>query len=51
MIGDVIILTGPPAFADLGNLEHHALDTGAMDVDRTAAEVRLLVASGACLLR
>ena len=38
------------AFADLGALEPHALDTTRLDPDRTAAEVRKAVASGSYLL-
>ncbi|MFF0342169.1 AAA family ATPase [Kribbella sp. NPDC004875] len=38
------------AFADLGVLERHALDTTRLDADATAAEVREAVASGSHLL-
>jgi len=38
------------AFADLGVLEPHAIDTTSLDAGRTAAEVRKAVASGDYLL-
>ncbi|TDW14287.1 phosphotransferase-like protein [Kribbella kalugense] len=38
------------AFADLGPLEHHAIDTSLLDPAETAAEVRKAVASGDYLL-
>ncbi|TDO54208.1 AAA domain-containing protein [Kribbella sp. VKM Ac-2571] len=48
---DVDALTGlHGAFADLGALESHAIDTSRLDVERTAAKVREAVASGNYLL-
>ncbi|HEX4702276.1 MAG TPA: AAA family ATPase [Pseudonocardiaceae bacterium] len=44
---DVDAITGlHGAFARLGDLEGHAIDTGDLDVDQTAAEVRRVLASG-----
>jgi adenylate kinase family enzyme len=44
---DVDAITGlHGAFAQLGDLEGHAIDTGNLDVDQTAAEVRRVLASG-----
>jgi hypothetical protein len=34
------------AFAQLGELEDHAIDTGDLDAEQTTAEVRRLLASG-----
>ena len=34
------------AFADLGEFEDHALDTGGLDAEQTAAEVRRVLATG-----
>jgi hypothetical protein len=34
------------AFAQLGDLEDHAIDTGDLDAEQTAAEVRRVLASG-----
>jgi cytidylate kinase len=39
------------AFAQLGDLEDHAVDTGNLDAEQTAAEVRRLLVSGKCRLR
>ncbi|HSK34539.1 MAG TPA: AAA family ATPase [Propionicimonas sp.] len=39
------------AFETLGDLEHHALDTGHLDARQTSVEVRRAVASGAYRLR
>ncbi|WP_433725504.1 AAA family ATPase [Actinoplanes sp. CA-051413] len=39
------------AFAQLGNLEGHAIDTGGLDATQTAAAVRRAVASGEYRLR
>ncbi|TCC02775.1 AAA family ATPase [Kribbella soli] len=48
---DADALTGlHGAFADLGALEPHAIDTTLLDAPRTAAEVRKAVASGDYLL-
>lgn len=48
---DVDALTGlHGAFADLGALERHALDTTRLGAEETAAEVREAVASGSHLL-
>ncbi|HWD83703.1 MAG TPA: AAA family ATPase [Kribbella sp.] len=48
---DVEALTGMhEAFADLGELESHAIDTTRLDAEETAAEVRKAVASGSYLL-
>ncbi|MGW6197713.1 AAA family ATPase [Kribbella sp. NPDC055110] len=48
---DADALTGlHGAFADLGALEPHAIDTTMLDAPRTAAEVRKAVASGDYLL-
>ncbi|WP_350274553.1 AAA family ATPase [Kribbella sp. HUAS MG21] len=48
---DADALTGlHGAFADLGDLERHAIDTSRLDPERTAAEVRKAVASGDYLL-
>jgi cytidylate kinase len=48
---DVDALTGMhKAFADLGELESHAIDTTRLDAAQTAAEVREAVASGSYLL-
>ena len=35
------------AFGQLGDLENHAIDTGHLDAEQTAGEVRRLLASGA----
>ena len=44
---DVGAITGlHGAFADLGDLEGHAIDTGHLDAAQTAAEVRRALASG-----
>jgi cytidylate kinase len=44
---DVDAITGlHAAFADLGDLETHAIDTGDQDAEQTAAEVRRVLASG-----
>lgn len=44
---DVDAITGlHAAFAQLGDLEGHAIDTGNLDAEQTAAEVRRLLASG-----
>lgn len=49
---DVDAITGlHAAFGHLGNLEHHAIDTGDLDAQRTAAEVRRVLASGEYRLR
>jgi cytidylate kinase len=34
------------AFEQLGNLEHHAIDTGDLTAEQTSAEVRRILASG-----
>jgi hypothetical protein len=48
---DADALTGlHGAFADLGALEPHAIDTTSLDAEQTAAEVRKAVASGDYLL-
>jgi cytidylate kinase len=45
---DVDAITGMhAAFARLGDLEGHAIDTGGLDAEQTAAEVRRALASGA----
>jgi cytidylate kinase len=44
---DVDAITGlHGAFAQLGDLEDHAIDTGNLDAEQTAAEVRRLLLSG-----
>ncbi|MFD8492627.1 AAA family ATPase [Amycolatopsis sp. NPDC059657] len=44
---DVDAITGlHGAFGQLGDLERHAIDTGHLDADQTAAEVRRALASG-----
>ncbi|SDW47861.1 Chloramphenicol phosphotransferase-like protein [Amycolatopsis xylanica] len=44
---DVDAITGlHGAFADLGDFEPHAIDTGHLDAEQTAAEVRCLLAAG-----
>lgn len=44
---DVEAITGlHGAFADLGELEKHAIDTSRLDAEQSAAEVRQVVASG-----
>ena len=44
---DVDAITGlHAAFAQLGDLQDHAIDTGNLDAHQTAAEVRRLIASG-----
>jgi cytidylate kinase len=44
---DIEAITGlHGAFAQLGDLEDHAIDTGTLDAEQTAAEVRRLVVSG-----
>jgi hypothetical protein len=44
---DIEAITGlHGAFAQLGDLEDHAIDTGNLDAEQTAAEVRRLVVSG-----
>ena len=44
---DVDAITGlHAAFARLGDLEAHAIDTGGLDPEQTAAEVRRLLATG-----
>jgi cytidylate kinase len=44
---DVDAITGlHAAFAELGDLEQHAIDTGNLDAAQTAAQVRRLLASG-----
>jgi cytidylate kinase len=44
---DVGAITGlHAAFAQLGDLEDHAIDTGGLDAEQTAAEVRRLLVSG-----
>jgi len=49
---DVDAITGlHAAFAQLGDLEDHAIDTGNLDAEQTAAEVRRLLASGKYRLR
>ncbi|HEY3555888.1 MAG TPA: AAA family ATPase [Kribbella sp.] len=48
---DTDALTGlHGAFADLGELERHVIDTSGLDAESTAAEVRKAVASGDYLL-
>ena len=48
---DVDAITGlHAAFAQLGDLEDHVTDTGNLDAEQTAAEVRRLLASGKCRL-
>lgn len=48
---DVDAITGlHAAFAQLGDLEDHVIDTGTLDAEQTAAEVRRLLASGKCRL-
>jgi chloramphenicol 3-O-phosphotransferase len=49
--GDELTDSGPvtglhAAFTRLGDLEGHAIDTGSLDPDQTAAEVRRALASG-----
>ena len=45
---DVDAITGLyGAFAQLGDLEPHAIDTGGLDAEQTAAEVRRVLATGA----
>jgi cytidylate kinase len=49
---DVDAITGlHAAFARLGDLEDHAIDTGNLDAEQTAAEVRRLLASGRYRIR
>ncbi|MFI9415312.1 AAA family ATPase [Nocardia gamkensis] len=49
---DVEAITGlHTAFADLGELEDHVLDTGHLDAEQTVAEVRRALASGNHRLR
>ncbi|MGW6442224.1 phosphotransferase-like protein [Lentzea sp. NPDC055074] len=44
---DVEAITGlHTAFADLGDLEGHVLDSGGLDPEQTAAEVRRVLAAG-----
>jgi cytidylate kinase len=44
---DVAAITGlHGAFAQLGDLEDHALDTGNLDAEQTAAEIRRLLVAG-----
>jgi len=44
---DVDAITGlHRAFAQLGNLEHHAIDTGDLNAEQTSAEVRRILATG-----
>jgi adenylate kinase family enzyme len=44
---DVNAITGlHRAFAELGNLEHHAIDTGDLDAEQTSAEIRRILATG-----
>lgn len=44
---DVDAITGlHRAFAQLGAIEHHAINTGNLDAEQTTAEVRRLLASG-----
>lgn len=44
---DVEAITGlHRAFAHLGDLEHHAIDTGSLNAEQTSAEVRRILASG-----
>ena len=44
---DVDAITGlHAAFAQLGDLEDHAIDTGGLDAEQTTAEVRRLLVSG-----
>jgi cytidylate kinase len=44
---DVEAITGlHAAFAQLGELDHHAIDTGHLDAEQTTAEVRRVLASG-----
>lgn len=44
---DIEPITGlHAAFAQLGDLEDHAIDTGNLDAEQTAAEVRRLLVSG-----
>jgi len=44
---DVDAITGlHRAFAQLGTIEHHAINTGNLDAEQTTAEVRRLLASG-----
>jgi broad-specificity NMP kinase len=44
-------LTTDAAFAQLGDLEDHAIDTGDLDAEQTTAEVRRVLASGRYRLR
>jgi hypothetical protein len=49
---DVDAITGlHAAFAQLGDLENHAVDTGSLDAAQTTAEVRRILASGKFRLR
>jgi cytidylate kinase len=49
---DVDAITGlHAAFAQLGDLEDHAIDTGNLDAEQTAAAVRSLLAAGKYRLR
>ena len=44
---DIDAITGlHAAFAQLGDLDDHAIDTGNLDAKQTAAEVRRLLVSG-----
>jgi cytidylate kinase len=44
---DIDAITGlHAAFAELGDLEKHAIDTGDLDAEQTAAEIRRLLVSG-----
>jgi predicted kinase len=44
---DVDAITGlHRAFAQLGDLDHHAIDTGHLSAEQTSAEVRRILASG-----
>ena len=49
---DVDAITGlHGAFERLGDLEDHAIDTGDLDAEQTAVEVRRVLASGKYRLR